>query len=227
MVGTYPKKGFTPSKNARSVPVKRNTSILNFFQKTDGPPTPTSRQPRITQFTTKIERSTTVSFGKKVTGGNETLFLEDVRSNPKPGGENTTAEEPERARSRTPDYFWGNGDSDSLFDTGEKRFNESDSAVKRRKVDVEVTGENGNGSDLNAPKPPKPQRSGPFIDESDSEDDLGVFNDIEEPSLAITKEQEQTTRRDPPDDNDLGTNGRDTGLDPTSLKTMNSKETSS
>jgi DNA cross-link repair 1A protein len=59
--------------------------------------------------------------------------------------------------------------------TGEERFNESASAVKRRKVESPGI-EHGTEGKKEAPKAKKV--SGPFIDESDSEDDeLDAFKD--------------------------------------------------
>lgn len=102
--------------------------------------------------------------------------------------------ESERRRSRTPDDIWGDEDSElesTRMTKDEGRSNENGSAVKKRKVDSsENLGEAGDAASHvpNASNSVKPkQKSGPFIDESDSEDELEAFNNVEEP-LAVSEE---------------------------------------
>ncbi|KAL4980977.1 cytochrome P450-domain-containing protein [Aspergillus desertorum] len=159
----------------------------------DGPPKSTSKQARITQFTTQGERP-----GSRVTaprprllkregssnasgGGEEGLFLEDKK------GRNDSfsyAKQTEREGSQSPD-IWGDKDGDEGKNdagaAGSKeeetdRYNESDIAVKRRKINSDPP--------CVAPAEKKvaskvQKVSGPFIDESDSEDEgLEAFGDF-------------------------------------------------
>lgn len=211
MAGGFAKKSTTtPSKpvfgarqsqqKTNSSSAKQNKSILNFFQKTDGPPPATSRQPRITQFTggsglrggrgrgggssASLRRDNTSSGLGSTTEG---LFLEDHR-----GGKTDTngSRESERARSRTPDDIWGEDEEEGMGkDVGERdRYNETGSAVKKRKVssvfedneDEKEEDEKTGNHERRAPAKP-PKTSGPFIDESDSEEeDLDAFREVEE-----------------------------------------------
>lgn len=189
MVGSY-RRVSTPSKPAKSSgakpqSAKRNNSLLNFFQKADGPPQSTSRQARITQFTAQGERP-----GKRVTaprprllkretsstnggGGEEGLFLGDSKRAEKTVDKGSPRG---RDRSRTPDDIWGleNVDDGKSLE-GKDRFNENGSAVKRRKMDS--TPANSSSAEKTAKKAQKV--SGPFIDESDSEDEeLEEFRDF-------------------------------------------------
>ena len=217
MAGGFAKKSTTtPSKpvfgarqsqqKTNSSSAKQNKSILNFFQKTDGPPPVTSRQPRITQFT-----GGNGSRGGRGRGGGssallrrdnngsglgsttEGLFLEDHR-----GGKPDTngSGESERARSRTPDDIWGEDEEEGIEkDVGEgDRYNETGSAMKKRKVSPvfeenndgkEEDEKSGNHAQRAPTKPPK--TSGPFIDESDSEEeDLDAFREVEETPISGT-----------------------------------------
>ncbi|KAL5002984.1 cytochrome P450-domain-containing protein [Aspergillus recurvatus] len=157
----------------------------------DGPPKSTPKQARITQFTTQGERP-----GSSVTtprprllkregslnasgGGEEGLFLEDKK------GRNllNIAKQTERERSRSPD-IWGERDGDEekegagaagFPEEGVDRYNERGSAVKRRKIDS-VSPCAGSAKEVVS----KVQKvSGPFIDESDNEDEgLEAFRDF-------------------------------------------------
>ncbi|PKX99352.1 DNA cross-link repair protein PSO2 [Aspergillus novofumigatus IBT 16806] len=204
MAGTQGRKGSTPSKtpsgSKQKTQVKRNASLLSFFQKADGPPQATSRQPRITQFTTKVERSngsgnSPISLRRQ--GSSQasntagSLFLEDKNGSRslKTGAGILDSRE---SRSRTPDDIWGDEDGkEDVLEPENERYNENGNSVKRRKVDSSPAVDQGDDS-----RPSKPtkarQVSGPFIDESDSDedldDDLGAFGEIDqgEPSFKRT-----------------------------------------
>ncbi|KKK16638.1 hypothetical protein ARAM_000509 [Aspergillus rambellii] len=205
------RKGSVPSTPARlsngakpRSTTNRNTSLLNFFQKADGPPKSTSRQSRITQFTTQGERpnqgSTTPrprvvrredSSASNGVGG---LFLGASRS-PMNGDTSTTGGAETRERSRTPDDIWGE-ESESLRPEKEEqveqeqaRFHENGSAVKRRKLDSpSVEGADPKLAKKRAAKSPK--ASGPFIDESDSENELDAFKEFQEQSVELDSKED-------------------------------------
>lgn len=187
-----PRKPSTPSRAtpAKSKATKRNTSLLSFFQKADGPPKATSRQSRITQFATKAERSNTGNEGSSgVRGGNGAagaggLFLEDAKKvvSLTSGGD--------YVREKTPEDIWEEEGEE------EERFQENGGSVKKRRVGEAIALEddidNGSGEDkkrktesesgTEEKSKPKPSRSvsGPFIDESDSEsEDLEQFREYE------------------------------------------------
>ncbi|KAL4920757.1 cytochrome P450-domain-containing protein [Aspergillus aurantiobrunneus] len=169
------------------------SSVKNMFirgsvvrYKADGPPKSTSKQARITQFTTQGERP-----GSRVTtprprllkressstngSGEEGLFLEDRRKN---GNSANNGNERVRDRSRTPDDIWGEEESvDAVRALDSERYNKSDSTVKRRKVDQAVSQSDSAEQKEIVRKFQKV--SGPFIDESDSEDEgLEAFRDL-------------------------------------------------
>lgn len=94
-----------------------------------------------------------------------------------------TAETSDRARSRTPENIWDEGDD--FLQADDPRFNGHGSSVKRRKVDPQNASIETGQAD-SAPKPVKrapgkAANSGPFIDESDSEDDMEAYRELEEP----------------------------------------------
>lgn len=226
MAGGFAKKSTTtPSKpvfgarqsqqKTNSSSAKQNKSILSFFQKTDGPPPATSRQPRITQFTggtgsrggrgrgggssASLRRDNTSSGLGSTTEG---LFLEDNR-----GGKTDAngSGESERARSRTPDDIWGEDEEGG-------RYNETGSAVKKRKVssvfeendDKKEEDEKPGNHEQRAPAKP-PKTSGPFIDESDSEEeDLDAFREVEEvpTSETLNTEDKEGTKDNPNSDHE-------------------------
>ncbi|KAJ5844758.1 hypothetical protein N7534_008427 [Penicillium rubens] len=212
MAGSYAKKGATPSKGSsgtRQSSIKRNSSILSFFQKTDTPPGATSRQARITQFATASSRSPSSGRGTPtLQRGNSSrndaaggLFLEDKEGLAKI---EQTAVTSERERSLTPD-FWGDNEDFSKAD--DKRYNESDTAVKRRRVDspdspVSETQQSDAESKTTkapaaTPAPAKVQkRSGPFIDESDSEDDMEAYRELQESTRTTRDVTNETSQMD-------------------------------
>lgn len=167
MAGPGPKKPFSTPKrtavpaNKRSSSVKKNTSILSFFKKTDGPQ---SMQSRITQFGVKVPRAENKGDeGDKAEDTPfETLFVEDRRRPPKNlvdirenGQLKTRQIDPVKPNSSMDDLFDG---SDNLKENDVMKFNESGGSLKRRKVD--------------SPQIIKQkEQRGPFIDESDSEEE--------------------------------------------------------
>lgn len=195
----FSKAGSTPSKtpfSAKKTSTKKNTSILSFFQKTDGPPKATSTQQRITQFGSKIPRNGKSlksgtrsgtgagdnlgvwrqnSAGGKDAGG---LFFDDKRGRVTRTEENKDNDGAEitRGRSRTPD--------DDLWEEREdERFNENHAAVKRRRIQEassleEESKEDVTAKDITPVSIKAKKNNGPFIDESDSEDDLEAFREV-------------------------------------------------
>lgn len=212
MAGFNQKKTSTPTRSfSKSKPqsaTKRNASLLNFFQKADGPPQATSRQSRITQFATPSEgsngsrgknansspglrRSATSESGAGTGAGG--LFLEDRNGKP------AVRVERARSRSRTPDDIWSEG-LDVKEDDSQSE--EASCSVKRRRVDAteELTGADQK-KDGDSPRPVSAKSrptSGPFIDESDSEDDLGAFRDLGDDSLSATDLKETPSCADEP-----------------------------
>ncbi|KAL4799863.1 DNA repair metallo-beta-lactamase-domain-containing protein [Aspergillus venezuelensis] len=194
----------TPSRRPTKSPStgkpapKKNNTLLNFFSKADGPPKSSSHQARITQFTAKGESSGSritaprprfvkregSGDGKGESGEGEGLFLEDKRRNVVGAGNGGDKQrEVETERERTPDDFWGEGDGvngrDGDGQQEQERYNENGSAVKRRKVESPSSAGGSTGERAkDAPKKVK-KVSGPFIDESDSEDEtLDVYQDL-------------------------------------------------
>ncbi|KAL4932887.1 uncharacterized protein BDV17DRAFT_279235 [Aspergillus undulatus] len=184
------------------------SSVKNMFirgsvvrYKADGPPKSSSHQSRITQFTKqgegpnsritgprpkflKREGSSGLGSGSNGNagggdGGEEGLFLEDKRR-VNGGGVGGDRRETLRERSRTPDDLWGEDDgiggAESVGNDDE-RYNENVSAVKRRKVDSPVLPTESTAAKETSRKLQKV--SGPFIDESDSEEEeLGALQDF-------------------------------------------------
>ena len=192
MAGPYAKKATTPSKSSfgsKQSSTKRNTSILSFFQKTDTPPGAVSRQARITQFATPSTRSPssgrgTPTFKREISSRSEAngdLFLEDKKGLAKI---QQAEDAGQKARSPTPDIW---GDDERFLKADDEKYNENGSTAKRRKVDSPSTPADEAGKPdaeptiTKLPAPTKAQnRSGPFIDESDSEDDMEAFREIQE-----------------------------------------------
>jgi DNA cross-link repair 1A protein len=104
----------------------------------------------------------------------------------------TGVPESRESRSRTPDDIWGDEDgSEDVTQPEVGRYNENGNSVKRRKVDSASAVDQGDVTCLAKPTKLR-QVSGPFIDESDSEDDLGddldAFKEVDQevPSLERT-----------------------------------------
>lgn len=230
MPASFPKRNSTPSKlpySAKQSSLKRNTSILNFFQKTDAP---TSTQPRITQFTTKAERSNngakesssqrgensgtgslfledsteSVFGGRKEKRGDEIEGLEDTDGFPVKVDEEGLPVKKRRASTGSERSLFE--DEDLVVDGGEKGVgksldipDENGGPVKRRKGDSSpLTGKEDEPKSSNISTPAKSRQSGPFIDESDSEEeDLGAFRDVEEPPAASGSGQFDTRQYSP------------------------------
>lgn len=203
MAGSCARKAPTPSKgaaNAKPSSAKRNNSILNFFQKTDTPPGATSSQARITQFVTSSSSPSSGRGTPTLQGGNSAkddsaggLFLEDKKGLAKVEHDPVTVETSEEARSRTPDDIWGDGDE--FLEPETPRYNEYGSFVKRRKTDSSGTSVEHEQAEA-APQPANPSEpakaatSGPFIDESDSEDDIDAYEDLDETSAPVDASEE-------------------------------------
>jgi DNA cross-link repair 1A protein len=68
----------------------------------------------------------------------------------------------------------------------EERYNENGSAVKKRKVEPEQPADGELAATTPAPTKSR-QVSGPFIDESDSEEDLAAFGDFNDESVVPAK----------------------------------------
>ncbi|KAE8384363.1 cytochrome P450-domain-containing protein [Aspergillus alliaceus] len=177
------------------------SSVKNMFirgsvvrYKADGPPRPTSRQPRITQFATKVERTSSGAStpslqrddSSKSTGGGG-LFLDEKN------GAKVVLVDPStspRSRSQTPDDIWEEKGDFTGEGEDEGRFNENGSAVKKRRVGDDSHSRESEverkvvAAATRAPVKSK-QVSGPFIDESDSEEDLGAFGGFgDEPTVS-------------------------------------------
>ncbi|KAJ5157882.1 DNA cross-link repair protein pso2/snm1 [Penicillium canariense] len=204
MAGSYARKASTPSKGpapAKSSSVKGNRSILNFFQKTDTPPGATSRQSRITQFvgsagSPNSGRGTPASQrgSSSRSDTNGALFLEDKKGLAKTGQTAVTIDLTEKTRSRTPEDIWGDGDD--FMGPDDSRYNENDLSTKRRKLDSpnasEENEERDDALEPAQPAPVKQSNSGPFIDESDSEDDMEAYRELKEASPTPDKIHEKT-----------------------------------
>ncbi|CAG8105695.1 unnamed protein product [Penicillium olsonii] len=209
MAGPAAKKATTPAKmssGTKNSSTKKNTSILSFFQKTDTPPGASSRQPRITHFGNPASRSPSSGRGTPITkrgiaSANDAsgdLFLEDKKGLAKL---HAATEGRTKSRSPTPDIW---GDDEELVKAEDDRGTGSGSAAKRRKVDTQSTTtveDEKPGTEPVSSKPLAPakaqKRSGPFIDDSDSEDDMEGFQDNQETApatnpLASTKARKQS-----------------------------------
>ena len=196
--GKPPSAAQTSSRPPPGGPARRNTSILNFFKKTEAPTPLKPIQKRITQY---IDRQGNNGSGKerklaeKKDDGSQSLFFgEDII---------TRCEESDALylRSGSPDDDFGDfGYETSTAKQEEERYNERpyDGSMKRRKVrceaddiepaktgsrepqsgEVGLCSETGLGStDISTADERKNQNRGPFLDESDSDDDVPAMLD--------------------------------------------------
>lgn len=147
--------------------------------------------------------------GRDEENGTESLFLDDPRFGEKSGNgkvlvrldEDGAPVKKRRAGSVSSDDLFGDRDDNDLDGLrGRSQSPEEEgegTPVKRQKANLsEVESEKGYGpKSSNISAPAKPKQSGPFIDESDSEEeDLGAFGDIEE-IPAVSDEGNQANRR--------------------------------
>ncbi|OKL63432.1 hypothetical protein UA08_01829 [Talaromyces atroroseus] len=174
MMTTTPAAKRTPLRPARggSSAVKKNTSILNFFKKTDPP---NSKQPRLTEFGVTVSRSANNNnnngkendaLPKEESG----LFVEDTKRSwknlvdIKDEGRTTT--------SKKLNPIGNAGPAEKSYNSKEpesERFNENAGSIKKRKVDSLIVNRK------------EKEHRGPFIDESDSEeddDDIISYTDV-------------------------------------------------
>lgn len=168
----------------RSKP-KPNSSILSFFKKSDGPVTCPRTQSRITDFRNSSPRNIQNNGGNGVSrlaeDDDNSLFVRDTLTGTPQANHPPS---PPRQRSKTPDDFW---ESPTSLGGGqdEDRYNENGGVgVKKRKVshggeetpegNISSTNE-GNSSSNRKIRQKAQKRHGPFIDESDSEDDLDIM----------------------------------------------------
>ena len=212
MAGSNAKKASTPSKGpasaTKSSSAKGNRSILNFFQKADAPAGATSRQPQITQF---VGSPSTGRGTPKLQHGNsfksdtsEGLFLEDKKGLAKVGQTAATVDLTARSRSRSPEDIWG--ENEDFMEPDRARYNETGQSSKRRKVDSPDASNNQEPDDIrNAvkSKPAEKSNSGPFIDESDSEDDMEAYRELKETIPGVTNNDNAPSSDDEPRTNAL------------------------
>jgi len=96
-----------------------------------------------------------------------------------------TVETSERARSKTPDDIW----EDDFLETEDSRYNENEASAKRRKVDssdtLTETTQSASTKELEESDPPKKTSKGPFIDESDDDDDMEAYRELEQTSPLV------------------------------------------
>lgn len=188
---TTPKRPAAPANN-RSSSNKKNSSILSFFKKTDGPQ---STQARITQFGVKVPRADNKGdrnqkqYGDKPEDTSfDALFVEDRRRQPQNlvdirenGQWKARQVDPIKPSSSIDDFF---GDPDDIKENDVTRFNESGGSMKRRKVDT-------------PPVVKQKEQRGPFIDESDSEEE-SEYSDIVLSTDTPKQISSQPTPREPP-----------------------------
>lgn len=195
------KNAATPAKKqngSKQSSTKKNTSILSFFQKTDSPPVASSRQPRITQFGIPSTRSPSSGRGtstprriaSSIDDANEELFLKDKKGMAQAQNQDEK-QGSGKARSPTPDIW---GDDEEFIKQSDKQNNENGSAAKRRKLDTQSNPADKEQNPYVGPKTIKrlaPTKSrnqtGPFIDESDCEDDMEMFSEIQETSPTTSR----------------------------------------
>ncbi|EEQ34639.1 DNA cross-link repair protein PSO2/SNM1 [Microsporum canis] len=175
---------------------KRNGSILNFFKKSDAPPK--STQPRITEYGIRSRGNSQQRPRLELTNDSTSgLFFEDAVSNNSGVEEQTKYSSFSEDQLEVPDTFWHllPNDTENTY-REEDRYNESPSAVKRRRTSHGITETDSTGADSTIPAAVSDNTSGllsprttpgiggvklspvtranlhgPFLDESDSEDD--------------------------------------------------------
>lgn len=149
-----PKKTAQPVRGSSAVKKNNNASILSFFKKADGPPQSQSRQPRLTQFGVTVSRSG-VSNGndnvlRKEDSVEDALFVEDKNRRYK-----NLVDIRDDVKTKTTSVLAPSAvpiEDPKSEEIESDRFNESTGSNKKRKLESPVV-------------------KGPFIDESDSEDD--------------------------------------------------------
>ncbi|QGA21046.1 hypothetical protein EYB26_008756 [Talaromyces marneffei] len=149
-------------KGSSAVRKNNNASILNFFKKADGPPQSQSKQLRLTQFGVTVSRNDVPNEKnnglKRENSIGDDLFVEDKNRRYKnlvdirDDGKKTKTTEPTSNNIPT--------EEPKSEETESDRFNESTGSNKKRKLNSRVV-------------------KGPFIDESDTEDedDYSPFTD--------------------------------------------------
>ncbi|OJD26547.1 hypothetical protein ACJ73_02076 [Blastomyces percursus] len=158
---------------------KRNTSILNFFKKSDTPPK--ASQNRITNYIVRSNNNEGNSASAADIGGSESLFFgEEVAQRTVLGHhiEHIPGSDSPRSASPPSREFWETARS---FDDGDKYNENYNSRQKRQRTgNTDHTGiaaidnDAGGSSATSASRTP---RIGPFLDESDSEQEyIGAYS---------------------------------------------------
>lgn len=148
-----------------------NTSILKFFKKVDGP---RQTQNRITDYAVRTKRGENGS-----SDDTDALFFEEQMTEAKV-----------TVRSGSPD------DAFAMAYSSEDRYHELGGSFKRQRVDSSPQ-EGDAPSAVVKPKNSSPKRLGPFVDNSDSEDDLyGEQSDGEKLAPPLTHEPEKEKEPD-------------------------------
>ncbi|DAA73874.1 TPA_exp: putative DNA repair protein Pso2/Snm1 [Trichophyton benhamiae CBS 112371] len=192
-----PAKRPSPLSTAQKKPTPtRNGSILNFFKKSDTPPKPT--QPRITEFGVRSKVNVRGCSRPDISNDTSTgLFFEEEiphNSNTEPQTDGIYCSD---ERYEVVDTLWDSlPNSTGNNNRGHDRYNESPGSVKRRRTsdgtherelngpESAASGPIGNNGDdsasaretlrlesENSSSTPTIARHGPFVDDSDSEDD--------------------------------------------------------
>ncbi|EGE00065.1 DNA repair protein Pso2/Snm1 [Trichophyton tonsurans CBS 112818] len=196
-----PTKRPSPLSTAQKKPTPtRNRSILNFFKKSDTPPKPT--QPRITEFGVRSKVNARGSRRPDISSDTSTgLFFEEET----PNNSNTELQADgiscSDERYEVADMLWDSLPNSTGNNYREDdKYNESPGSVKRRRTSDGTCGIERNGPEGAASGPigndgddstsardasrlesedssftPTIARHGPFVDDSDSEDDRSPF----------------------------------------------------
>ncbi|KAK2746878.1 hypothetical protein FQN55_005364 [Onygenales sp. PD_40] len=201
---------------------KRNASILNFFKKSEHPPK--SSQNRITDYITKLSNDKGKDAGRNDGNVADSLFLADDSS--VPALDTGKSQDTWRERSASPTDLWPNSmvEDPTGGVVDEERYNENgNSGQKRRKVQVSTdtigTSETPNHDFAETPGSARlhknlsygavstssMKRIGPFVDESDSEDDHRPASRTEPHSPVSNIQADRWVRthpHPPPEDNE-------------------------